>query len=130
MADPTYLDISKYIDAGHTQIEAAQHFYPDLSTSAGRSRIQRIIKAGEDQRGPVERAVDALISKWGSMDEERSARADLIRAMANTVDWSRGVHTGQGRTAGIQAAQTLWKFFEDVGQSGGMDELRKFLEDL
>ena len=115
---------------GRTQQEAACHFFPHLSTSAGRSRVQRIQKAGQDRRGPAERSVDLLIRKWGELDEERAVRADLIRAMAGTVDWARRVETGQGRTAGIQAAQTLWKFFEDVGQSSGMEDLRKFLEGL
>lgn len=126
MADPSYGELQSYL-ADYTQIEAAAHFFPDLSQSAGRSRVQRIVKAGEDHRGPVERRVDAQVAKWGPLDEDRATRVELIRSMAATVDWSRSVHTGQGRTAGIQAAQTLWKFLEDVGQGSDVEDLKKFL---
>lgn len=124
MDEPSSRDVRAFMAEGHTQLEAAEHF------GLHRSKIQRLLKAGEDDRGPVERSVDLLIRKWGDLDEERQARADLIRAMAATVDWARSVGTGQGRTAGIQAAQALWKFLEDVGASSGMEELRKFLADL
>ena len=105
MAVPTYDELKAYLDSGRTQLDAAAEF------GLSRSRVQRIIKAGEDRRGPVERAVDGLIAKRardeGGLDAAATVRAEMLRAAAGIVDASRQSHTGVAWSAGVAALERL-----------------------
>lgn len=106
MKEPSYEDLREFLET-HTQIEAAEHF------GLSRSRVQRIRKAGEDHRGPVERSIDALIAKRGVLDENRAVRADMLRTAASIADRAGNANTGVGWSAGVQALERLWKMLED-----------------
>lgn len=115
--EPTYEELKAYLEDGHTQLDAVGEF------GINRSRVQRILKAGQDERGLVERTLDAFVARMGELDEERALRVSLMRVAASTADWSRTVNTGQGRLAGTQAAERLWKMLDEMGGSSDADAL-------
>lgn len=121
MAEPTYDELKEYLDDGHTQIDAASEF------AISRSRVQRILKAGEDHRGPTERAVDRALAKWAEDDEEGRLRAELLRGLAVIADAGRRSATGVAMASGVAAITKLEELLARRGQSAAVADLKELL---
>jgi len=119
--EPTAANIQAYIDAGHTQIDAAQRF------RISRSKIQRILKLAEseDGPGPTERAARALVSTWGDMDESKALVAESLIGFAVLADVGRSRRAnGAERGAAVNALKELNEMVGELGQASGFEELR------
>ena len=113
-AEPGYGELRRFLDADHTQGDAAAHF------GLSRQKVQRILAAGADLRGDTERSVAELVSGWGH-DPTTRVKAALLTALARVVDRASTSSTASAALAATAAAAELRKLLEAVEQAGRAD---------
>ena len=109
-----YARLQAFLDAGHTQREAAAHY------GVSRAKVQRLLAAGADSRGDTERSVAALVNGWGD-DPTTQVKAALLTALARVVDRASTSSTASAALAATAAAAELRKLLEAVEQAGRAD---------
>jgi DNA-binding transcriptional regulator LsrR (DeoR family) len=113
-AEPTYQQLRQFMDAGRTQLEAAEHF------GLSRQRVQRVLAAGADRRGETERRVSELVEGWDH-DPARAVHAQVLVALARVIDRSSTSTTAAAAVAAVQAATELRRALADLDAAGRED---------
>ena len=121
--EPTAAEIKAYIDAGHTQIEAAQRF------RISRWQVQRILNrvVEEDGPGPTEAVARILVrdvGEWDELEPMQKGRAEALIGFAVLADIGRRRNAnGAERNAAVAALKEFERMVAESGQASGAEEL-------